>query len=264
MHKGLHLAIWFLLAMLCALPVRAASTEMCFVQISDLHICNRSSANYLSRAVEWLNDPRTFGSHKPAFVAVTGDLSDSGAKDELWMCRTALSKLRVPWYPIPGNHDCMIHGIHTAYDDVFPDRERYAFSLGGYRFLFDSGSMYAITSTKRPRFDKWLASEIASTPPGRDIVVFTHYPYGNHVKFAVGPSMRKKVVDVLHQGHVLAVLSGHYHGDTTRTESGILYKTVPCLSGLRHNLDSSPHGVTLYVIQGSKITAQFIPFLQGR
>lgn len=240
---------------LWALRSECAASELCFVQISDLHVRNQSSASFLARAVNWLNDPRTFGGRKLSFVAVTGDLSDRGTQHELELCKIELSKLNVPYYVLPGNHDRLWLGLHSAYQKVFPGRDRYAFDLNGYRFIFDSGAPTA--------FGKWLPSQVASAPAGTGIVVLTHYPYGKGVEFAISGSSRSRVINEMKKGHTLAVLSGHYHGATSKTQDGILFKTIPCLSSGRHNRDSSPIGAQLYVLDGSRITTRFMPFPTG-
>ena len=258
-HKqgGIGRAIIFA-AVLSLAGIRCAA-EVCFVQISDLHIKDQASAAFVGRAVDWLNDPRTFGNHKPAFIAVTGDLSNKGAKCELQLCRVTLSKLKLPWYVIPGNHDVIVHGRPCDFDKVFPNSNRYTVEVGGYRFLFDSGSMNAVTSNSMQSFDKWLTSQISSAPADTRFVIFTHYPYGKGAPHCVNGRLREKVVNAMKKRRVLAVLSGHSHADSTAFENGGIFKTIPCLSSWRHNRRGTQGKVAaLYVLDGNKISMGYL------
>lgn len=238
--------------------IRCAA-EVCFVQISDLHIKDEASAAFVARAVDWLNDPRTFGNRKPAFIAITGDISNKGTKCELQLCRVTLSKLNTPWYVIPGNHDVITHGRPCDFDTVFPNSTRYAVETCGYRFLFDSGSMNAVTSNHTPSFDRWLRSQISSAPPETRFVIFTHYPYGRSAVHGVRGQLRERVIESLGKGRVLAVLSGHSHGDSTSFENGVIFKTIPCLSSWRHNRRGIPGKVAaLYVVDGGKVSMAYL------
>ena len=60
--------ILLLLAAICC-----SAEQLCFVQISDVHVCDQDSQAYLNRAVDWLNSPDTFGKLHPSFVVLTGD-----------------------------------------------------------------------------------------------------------------------------------------------------------------------------------------------
>jgi predicted phosphodiesterase len=258
-HKtgGIRRAIIFA-AVFSLAGIRCAA-EVCFVQISDLHIKDQASAAFVARAVDWLNDPRTFGNRKPAFIAITGDISNKGTKAELQLCRVTLSKLKLPWYVIPGNHDVIAHGRPCDFDRVFPSSNRYAVEVGGYRFLFDSGSMNAVTSNRMPSFDDWLTSQMSSAPANTRFVVFTHYPYGKSAPHRLGGWLREKVIKVSRNGRVLAVLSGHSHADSTSFGSGVIFKTIPCLSSWRHNRRGTQGKVAaLYVVDGGKVSMAYL------
>jgi len=238
--------------------VRCAA-EVCFVQISDLHIKDKASAAFVARAVDWLNDPKTFGNRKPAFIAITGDLSNKGTKCELQLCRVTLSKLKLPWYVIPGNHDVIAHGRPCDFDKVFPNSNRYTVEAGGYRFLFDSGSMNAVTDGKNLSFEKWLQSQLSSAPATTRFVIFTHYPYGKSAVHGVKGQLRERVIKALRNGRVLAVLSGHSHADSTVFENGVIFKTIPGLSSWRHNRRGVPGKVAaLYVVDGGKVSMAYL------
>ncbi len=101
---------------------------MRFAQISDLHITlpgelaygKVDTAGFLSRAVDHLN---ALGAQIDA-ILITGDLVDGGLPEEYRHLRTHLSRLQVPYYLMPGNHDA-----RDALRAEFTD----------HRYLHDSG-----------------------------------------------------------------------------------------------------------------------------
>jgi len=248
----------FVIAVLfCLIAANCLAAEVCFVQISDLHIKDQASADYLARAVEWLNNPQTFGKNKPSFAAVTGDLSTSGLEEELALCKAALDKLGIPYYVLPGNHD--LSDEHPSFEKVFPGRTRYSANFGGCRFLFDLGQIEESADGGSSALEKWLESEVSSTPEDTPVVLLTHYPYGKGVKYSVAG--RKKVIKVLKSRKLMAVLSGHFHGSSTVVEDGILFKTIPCLTNTRGNHDgTTAKGAALYVVDENSISANFLQF----
>ncbi len=79
-------------------------------QITDLHLSPRPLSNGIvlqDDTEALLTGAVTALSARPDLdaVLVTGDLIDNGTADELDAAITALNRLPVPWYAIPGNHD---------------------------------------------------------------------------------------------------------------------------------------------------------------
>ena len=187
---------------------------------------------------------------------MTGDLATSGLEEELGLCKATLDKLNIPYYVLPGNHD--ISDEHPgAFEKVFPGRTRYTLDAGGYRLLFDRGDNPKAADDGPSPFETWLESEVSKTPEDTPLILFTHHPYGKGVRYSVAG--RKGVVKILKQRRLLAVLSGHFHGNTTVVEDGILFKTIPCLTGTRGNHDgTTAKGAVLYVVDENSISASFL------
>lgn len=101
-----------------------ASWQFSFVHLSDTHIGEgQQGGDYgtpgfndnltpadgglpamrLSGAVKWIN--RNADRLKIKFVAITGDLTDSGEKSEFLKFRQILDSLTIPYIPLMGNHD---------------------------------------------------------------------------------------------------------------------------------------------------------------
>ncbi len=254
MKPNTLLLLWT--AALLLMTVWAYAEPVCFVQISDLHLSDEASTEYLARAVEWINNPQTFGKQKPSFVVVTGDLSTSGLESELALAKRELDKLKLPYYVLPGNHD--LSDEHKgSFEKVFPGRMQYSIEVSGCRLLFHAGNTEPTVDGASAPIDEWIRAEVAKIPADRPVIMFTHYPYGKGVPYS--QAGRKRVLEVLKQRRLLAVLSGHFHGETTVVEDGVLFKTIPCLTSTRNNHDGTKtKGTVIYTADGDSISAKFL------
>jgi 3',5'-cyclic AMP phosphodiesterase CpdA len=82
---------------------------MLIAQISDTHVCAEGERLYgridtnagLARAIETVNRLKP----RPDLVLMTGDLVESGQAAQYAMLRKLLSRLEMPVFVLPGNHD---------------------------------------------------------------------------------------------------------------------------------------------------------------
>jgi 3',5'-cyclic AMP phosphodiesterase CpdA len=157
---------------------------MLIAQISDMHIRgDRTPANgrvptdaLLEACVAHLNalDPR------PDLVLATGDLVDLGRDLDYALLRDILAPLRMPVYPIPGNHDER-GALRRAFADRAyladePDWIQYTVEDWPVRLIaldtLDPGQPHGVLD--EPRL-AWLAARLAEQP-ARPTVVFMHHP----------------------------------------------------------------------------------------
>ncbi len=148
-------------------------------QISDLHITAPGTLCYgrvdtaagLRATIDALNrfDPR------PALVAITGDIADSGLPQEYAHAKTLLGGLQIPYAIIPGNHD-----RRAPFASVFGgnagaplNRER---SIGPLDvLLIDSTVPGASHGELAPETRAWLARALSSSTT-RPALLFLHHP----------------------------------------------------------------------------------------
>ena len=91
------------------LPASLPGNRMLIAQLSDTHIAGWGKKAYdiaptaenLARCVEHINQLKP----EPDIVLVTGDITSKGRADEVERSASLFSKLRCPYYVIPGNHD---------------------------------------------------------------------------------------------------------------------------------------------------------------
>jgi len=109
------------------LEIKALSPEWTFAILTDLHI-GRGYAEYngeeyyltqrLRNTVKWINDNKNRFNIK--FVAVLGDISDSGELSELKKAKDILDGLNddVPYIPVIGNHDIWAYTDSQEWPDL--------------------------------------------------------------------------------------------------------------------------------------------------
>lgn len=153
------------------------------------------------------------------FVLHGGDLSDFGITDEFTWQRDILSKLKVPYVCILGNHDCLGNGRYV-FNLIF-GKDNFAFTAGNIRFVcLNTNALEFDYSKSIPDFD-FMKKEIENFPkeatktimvmhakPGSD--VFNNNvkePFGYYVKmfpsvqFCLnGHNHSFEVEDIYHDG----------------------------------------------------------------
>ena len=186
------------------------------VHISDIHF--KGDSAYLSRIVDKVNRLA------PDLVCFTGDIvEDTRYLEE---ALTALGRIEVPLYGVPGNHEYWCGASFDRIGECFRRTggdwlvDQSAVSLGGRVFVVGSSGSEVSTQRTASEFampgrrTDWSPAP-ASTPaasshgpvltpppgPGAKRILLTHYP-------AVVDSIRGEAYDL--------ILSGHAHGGQVR------------------------------------------------
>ena len=168
-------------------------TEFPFAVINDLHYMGDATRAPLDALVDQLNQSDA------ELVLVLGDLAEVGSREELWAARDILSRLRVPFYAVPGNHDGPPDrpvGSGSAglavYDSLFPDRRNYYFKHGGWQFLaLDTTNGSGYQNVPLPDETRRFAQRAArDLDPKLPTILLTHFPLHPDVKYTLadGPA----------------------------------------------------------------------------
>src|SRR4051812_24557678 len=113
---------------------KSTSGEFHFLVVNDIHYINEKCAAFLERVLQKVKTGPT-----PEFCLLAGDLSHHGTEAELRSVKEIFSRLAMPLFVLPGNHDYVTQTDRTAYDRVFPGRLNYYFEFKGWQFIgFDS------------------------------------------------------------------------------------------------------------------------------
>ena len=117
-----------------------------------------------------------------AFLAITGDLSDWGDREDYVRLRTRLEALPMPAHPIIGNHD-----ERGPFLEIFPECAdasgfaQYSRDHGGYRCLFlDTHEPETHAGHYCASRQGWLEAQLASHD-GPFLIFLHHNPMPSHI-----------------------------------------------------------------------------------
>lgn len=226
------------------------------LSIGDMHIKDQKSMTYPNKVIQAMNK------EGGDLVLVCGDLGSKPEKSELELAKKVLNNLNMPYYPVLGNHDVLFFGDkeETLFREVFSLKQNnYHFKLKGINFIgihHGCGRRYRKNSV-RPAVMDWIKKTLRTIPADQPIIFFSHYPFAKDVKYR---TKNAEEVKALFKGRkLLAMISGHFHGNTEHREDGILMTTTACSSGTRGNHDKTKaKGYRVfYVDENLNITTKF-------
>ena len=141
-----------------------------FVQISDTHI---GKFNTTQALVNLNNAVTQINSINPAFVLITGDLTDGGTSAQYADFKNAVGNFAMPYHCVPGDNDVTQDGVGTVaiYRSVLGD-DYYAFDYGGFKFIglnFFNTDNFTLDATQR----QWLEARLEEGEPA---IIFGHLP----------------------------------------------------------------------------------------
>ena len=109
-----------------------------------------------------------------SFVLLAGDISDFGLNQEFKWINERLSRLKIPYITIIGNHDMLANG-RTIYNKMFGP-ENFSFSVHGNTFICLN------TNSEEAGFDgtlpdlNWLSGQLANAKTAKNVFVVSHVP----------------------------------------------------------------------------------------
>ncbi|HYC85377.1 MAG TPA: metallophosphoesterase, partial [Chryseosolibacter sp.] len=264
-----------------------------FLHASDTHI-SESSVDRMEKLRKIIADT------KPDFVLVTGDLvrdalrvPENEAKKYYELYIREVSKLGVPVYSVPGNHE--IFGIErhrSLVSDNHPlyGRKMYRLYLGPDYYSFTYGGVHFVGLNSVSYEDlwyfgeidsvqlKWLKEDLAAVPADMPVVTFQHIPFfsgglsippfeeegpARTTEFVRGKRQYRHIVT--NAGEFMAqlqgrnyplALAGHYHAQQKFTFAGCetrFEQTGAVLGPVQEGVFKMPSGVTLYTVTNGVI-----------
>jgi 3',5'-cyclic-AMP phosphodiesterase len=174
--------------------------------ISDPHVGSPFFVpNLMNRVIVELNEL------EPDAVICTGDLTNEGYRQEYKNCMAYLSRIRMPVYTVPGNHDARNVG-YLHFEELVGPRHWFQ-DVSGVRIVGVDSSEPDINEGQvgRERYD-WIREQFA-VPADLKLFVLHH-----HLLPVPGTGRERSVVtdagdllEVLITSGVNIVLSGHKH-----------------------------------------------------
>lgn len=227
------------------------------LSLGDMHITDDKSIAYPRKVIEAMN------AEGGDLVLVCGDLAKDGLRSELEIAKGVLDEFKMPYYPVVGNHDALYRGEkeETLFSEVFSLKQNnYHFVKNGIHFIaIDHGCGKAFNKNSvRPAAMAWIKETLTGIDENEPIVFFSHYPFGEGVRYQTPNS--KEVLALFDGKKLLAMISGHFHGNTERRENGILMTTTACCSGTRGNHDGTKaKGYRVFHVDNKmNVTTEFV------
>ncbi len=184
-----------------------------FALMSDIHISvGAPSEKSTAACVEDINK-----NSEIQFVMINGDIANFGYDSELESAKSILSKLKVPWFIIPGNHDNTWSESGTnSFSQIF-GYERYEFEAGGYKFIgTPCGPNIRMAPALVPKESMvWLEEQLRKLPDDQPLFFANHYPLDTSLL------QYDKVIELLKTKNTQLVFSGHWHVDKPMDYEGL-------------------------------------------
>ncbi len=210
---------------------------MIIAQISDTHICaglatSEARLEDLRRTVVEINnlDPQ------PDVVIHTGDMVHGGKQEDYLRAKEALSELKAPLFPVPGNQDvkenmAQAFGLEVKEGFIQYSIEGFPVRLLGIDTTTPDSNKGKFCHRRLKALKKALAEE-----GGKPTALFMHHP-----PFAVETSKYPyqfdnwddcdNLADLLEsQAQITGLFCGHSHRDYVTKVRGIPATTLPSLS----------------------------------
>jgi len=153
------------------------------------------------------------------FVIQDGDITDFGTEEEMIKNNGILAKLKVPYFTVIGNHDCIANG-KTMHEIIFgaPD---FSFIFNRVKFIFIN------TNSQEYNFDgsvpniNWLENELNDSLNFDNAVVICHIPPTDN---GFDGDLSDKFISLLNDNpKVLLELNGHLHDHKISKIENITY-----------------------------------------
>jgi 3',5'-cyclic AMP phosphodiesterase CpdA len=261
----------FRLLLLACLALPAAAAEpFFFLQASDPQFgMYTENKDFRQETANWEFVITNANRLKPAFVVVTGDLTNIPRNaDQIAEYQRINAKLdkSVHLYSVPGNHD-------VGNEPSPPLLEAYRKNYGADYYSFREGPVYGIvlnsslftSSEKAPgegaKQETWLGQELEKArAAGAMPVVFQHIPFFLEKAdepdqyFNIPMATRQRVLGMLKKGGVKYVFAGHYHRNAYGKDGDLeMITTGP--AGMPIGPD--PSGLRIAEVKGNAIVQDY-------
>ncbi|RNI31929.1 metallophosphoesterase [Rufibacter immobilis] len=210
--KKIPLLLLLFCAWLATQPGLAQSFKFAFV--TDTHIGSPSGGaeEDLERTIADINQLPGID-----FVLLTGDITEMGTNKELKHAKQIISKLKIPYYIVPGNHDTgWSESGGVSFIREFGS-DKFVFEHKGIKFIGCASGPYVRMSDGHIPRDAtvWLDSVLAATSKTQPIVFVNHYPLDN------GLDNWYDAIDRLKKYNTQYTICGHGHQNTVVDSEGL-------------------------------------------
>ena len=245
----------------------AAAKPFFFVQITDPQLGFKEK-NGMTEGVRLLTETvEAINRIHPAFVIVTGDMTNNRFNEEQWAAyKELIGRIDkdIPVWHVAGNHDLKPkeEGDLQHYLDRY-GYDRFCFRYQGCTFIGMNTCFLKDHCFEEEREHcTWLLQELAANQRARFLFVFTHCPVikedvdEKEDYFNFQEPYRHFYLEQFSKYRVDAVFSGHLHRSRYCEYDGVQYYTTSA-SGL--TLGDGISGLNIVTVYKDRFTAEFVP-----
>ncbi|WP_342541954.1 PQQ-binding-like beta-propeller repeat protein [Paenisporosarcina sp. FSL H8-0542] len=222
-----------------------------FANVADVHVeagSNNNRERFTSQLAQ-INE----STGNPAFIAVSGDLTNRATDAEYQDYTSSTATSAVPVYPAVGNHDFAPGSSYQTRVD------RYRKYLGPEWYSFDYGNRHFVTLENTLGFNEndqleWLKQDLAQNAKDKEVVVFVHKPL--NTPETPSPDNTKKFIELLSQYQTRLVMVGHTHVNDVAQDTIPGANHVTTVSSA-YTIDQSPNGFRMVSFQGDHKNAKY-------
>lgn len=213
--------------------------------LSDTHtlaVTNNKQAAYRAHFVQAVAE---VNAAKVDLVLIGGDLTDHGKAEEMEEFQQEIRQFNAPVWFVAGNHDVgnklgadrppavtaeRIAAFEKRLGPSFFERTR-----AGVRVLGINSCLFGSGLPQELQMWSFLESRLVNTNPHPTIILSHYPPFTKSADEAaeyynVGPEARRRLLGLVRQGRVRAVLTGHLHRPLVKHLDGCLLVTTPPVS----------------------------------
>ena len=245
-------------------PARSPDQSFDFVQMCDPQI---GFTDYAADLVRFEEAIKQINVLRPDLVVICGDLVNTPDEKSFTDISAAKSRLAVPCYFVPGNHDVGNNPTPKSLERYrrLAGADYYAVEHKGCRFVMVNSQLWKTPVTgETERQDAWLEStlERASKKHQRVFLVMHHPLFTREAGepenyFNLPPGKRMELLSLFERCGVVAVLAGHTHTTTMSEYHGIQLVTSESTS---KNFDQRPYGFRIWHVEPQRpYRNEFVP-----
>ncbi len=248
-------------------------TKIALFIILTIISLNISSAECPFKFVVWgdsqFNNPEVFEKAvketnllKPDFVIQVGDLINGYSYDkekirqEWQRFKKQIEPLKVPYYPVPGNHDITTTQVLSLYGEVWGnDKYYYSFDYQNSHFIILNNIYPGKMDTIPDDQMEWFKKDLEKNKNAENIFAFFHSPLYTMNEFNWEP-----IHNMLKKYPFRAFFAGHSHTYDFREKDGIKYFVVNTSGEIfkKNHLTGHSQGFMVVSVDKTKIDYAYI------
>jgi len=239
----------------------AKAEDITFIEVNDLHYIDTGCVPFFQKVVEKMKA----AAGDSRMVLVVGDTCENGTPAQLNGMRDIIKTIGLEPHVVMGNHDWTGQTDREAYEQTWPKSINYTFEHGGWQFVgLDSsdGVKYENTSVLKPTLD-WIDENLPKLDKKRPLILFTHFPLGQGVKYQLKNS--DDLLNRFKEHNLRGVFNGHFHGFTQNQRADYIITTDRCCAYRRDNHDNTlEKGFFVCKTKDGVVTREFVEVSRER